>query len=255
MCELFGISAKKPIDIRGYLRAFFSHSIDNPHGWGLMREIGGVQEITKEAVCAVKSALLPQLTESAPAQKNALAHIRYATIGRMTRENCHPFSGADISGRVWTLIHNGTIYSGIELAKYLTLQEGETDSERILLYLIDEANRRIREKGAPLTEEERCRFIEHTAAVLAPRNKLNFIIYDGELMYAHKNMRETLVYRETDEGTVFSTAPLDGGEWKSVPLTRVIVYKDGSRIFTGEPHGHEFVSSLASITEFDAMNI
>ena len=35
MCELFGISSKYPIRCNGYLKDFFSHSPNQPHGWGL----------------------------------------------------------------------------------------------------------------------------------------------------------------------------------------------------------------------------
>ena len=52
-------------------------------------------------------------------------------------ENCHPFLGSDISGREWTLIHNGILFNEELLAGYDRIERGETDSERTMLFLLD----------------------------------------------------------------------------------------------------------------------
>ena len=110
MCELLGFSSAKKIDISDYLRTFFSHSNKNPHGWGMMYETDR-REILKEPVSAEKSTYLSDIIDYMPPQKAALAHIRFATVGTINERNCHPFTGSDISGREWTLIHNGTIFN------------------------------------------------------------------------------------------------------------------------------------------------
>ena len=56
MCELFGFSGRKPESLNGQLREFFSHSEDNPHGFGLM--YGG--KLYKEAAKANDSRSLPK---------------------------------------------------------------------------------------------------------------------------------------------------------------------------------------------------
>ena len=255
MCELFGISAKSPIDVREYLKTFYSHSVRHPHGWGIMREQDEKTEIIKEAVCASGSRIISQTICGTKPQTNLLAHIRLATVGGMKYDNCHPYTGFDASGRRWTLIHNGTIYSGIHLAKYLSEQCGDTDSERIFLYLLDEIDKNIMLNNAPLTTIQRCRIIDKAAVTLAPRNKLNFMIYDGELLFVHKNMRNTLVYKETADGLIFSTQPLDDESWQQFPMTQVAAYKGGRLVFRGTPHNYEFIPTLEYITALDAMNI
>lgn len=255
MCELFGISARSPIDVRGYLKTFYSHSVHHPHGWGIMREQDGKTEIIKEPVCASGSRIISETVRKTKPQTNLLAHIRLATVGGKKYDNCHPYTGFDASGRRWTLIHNGTIYSGTQLAKYLPEQSGDTDSERIFLYMLDEINKAVVLNNAPLSTVQRCHIIDKMAMTLAPRNKLNFMIYDGELLYVHKNMRKTLVYKQTGGGVIFSTQPLDNGCWLQFPMTRVHVYRDGSLIFRGTQHEHEFIPTLEYITALDAMNI
>lgn len=255
MCELFGISAASPVDAADYLRAFFSHSVRHPHGWGLMREHGRAQEVVKEPVRAIGSRIIDNVIRKTPPQTNMLAHIRLATIGGTKYDNCHPYTGTDLSGRQWTLIHNGTIYSGTQLVRYLPRQVGDTDSERIFLYLIDEVNTAINKSRSELTQRQRFDIVDRLAAALSPRNKLNFIIYDGELMYVHKNMRNSLFRKQLPDGVILSTEPLDDGEWAPMPLTQVIAYRNGEKAFSGTQHKHEFIPTLEYITALDAMNI
>ena len=35
MCELFALNAEGPVNTNAYLREFFSHSVNHPHGWGI----------------------------------------------------------------------------------------------------------------------------------------------------------------------------------------------------------------------------
>ena len=255
MCELLGICAKAPVDVHGYLKSFYSHSVHHPHGWGLMREQDGQTEIIKEPVCATGSRIISTTIRKTKPQTHMLAHIRLATVGAKKYNNCHPYTGFDTSGRQWTLIHNGTIYSGVQLAKYLSKQAGDTDSERVFLYMLDEINREIMINNAPLSAEQRWHIIDKIAITLSPRNKFNFMIYDGEFLYVHKNMKDTLVYKALDEGFVFSTQPVDDGEWSSFPMTQVLAYSEGKCVFEGTVHKHEFVPTLDYITALDAMNI
>ncbi|MGN0634052.1 MAG: class II glutamine amidotransferase [Oscillospiraceae bacterium] len=241
--------------MREYLREFYSHSVKHPHGWGLMREENGRTEIIKEGVCAVKSEINSSVIEETEPQKNMLAHIRLATVGSVKNENCHPFSGEDISGRRWTLIHNGTIYSSKKLIPYMNTQIGDTDSERVFLYLLDEMNNAISQNGRELNARRRFEIIDSLVTDLSPRNKLNMIIFDGEILYVHKNMKNTLFYKQEDCGIVFSTQPLDNGAWQKFPIAQLFAYKDGEKLFSGTNHGNVFVPTLEYITAMDAMNI
>ncbi len=256
MCELLGVCTKTAVDVHGYMKEFYSHSVRHPHGWGLMRknENGNI-EIIKEPVCAAKSEILDGVINETSKQSVMLAHIRLATVGATKHTNCHPYTGIDASGRQWTLIHNGTIYSGTQLAKYLDRQVGDTDSERIFLYLLDKINKAVSDKDAPLTAKERFNVINALVQELSPRNKLNLLIYDGELFYAHKNMQDTLYIKEIKEGVVISTTPLDEDVWQPFPMTELGAFKDGERVFTGDKHENIFVPTLEYITALDAMNI
>ncbi len=249
MCELIGFSAAEKEDLRAQLEEFFSHSESNPHGWGLMYG----DRLVKGCERASDSGNLQRLLKKMQPQKTLLGHIRFATVGSISPENCHPFTGRDCTGRQWTLIHNGTIYSSSRLIPYLSRQTGDTDSERLFLYLLDLVSEA--QKNGELSADERCAVIDGFVRDLAPRNKLNLMISDGELLYIHKNMKDTMKLRRLGSGYVFSTTALDGEQWKDVPMAQLLVYKDGECVFEGRPHDGIFVPTLQYIRAVDAMHI
>ncbi len=255
MCELLGISSKTPDDYKEILREFFKHSYANPHGWGMMYKSDGEFKIIRETVSANESTIIDDVIHQLPKQDILLAHIRYATVGSRRKENCHPFVRTDRSGREWTLIHNGTVYSGNMIEKYADHQSGDTDSERIIMYLMDEMNKTIEANKGPLGEKQRFDVVDKVVGEITPRNKINLMIYDGELLYAHKNMKNTLSFKRQNDGIILATKPVDDDNWIPLPMTRLLGFKAGKLAYQGTDHGNVFVSSLENITQFDAMNI
>ena len=247
MCELFGLSAANTINIDRELGEFYSHAPDHPNGWGIYYNDGRSSFFKKENRRADKSDCLKGILSGSINARNAIAHIRYATIGYDEMENTHPFSGVDLSGREWIFAHNGTIFESDLLTEYFYRQKGETDSERILLYMLDRLNARIRQKGAPLDEEERFAVLEDMAVRLSPKNKLNLLIYDGDILYAHNNCKDTLYIREEKDNVIISTTTLYGGTWEHAPFTRLFSYKEGKLLMTGDSHGSEYIPDPESI--------
>ena len=242
MCELLGMSAKRRRAANATLREFFSHAEQHPHGWGLAKlRPGEAPVIEKEAVKATKSAALRRILDAPIEERTLIAHIRFATVGHLEYANCHPFSAADNRGRIWTLAHNGTIFNGPELNDYIGIQYGDTDSERVLLHLIDRIDREQIRLGRSLEEEERFGTLAAVIAELSKGNKLNLLIYDGEILYAHCNFRGTLHVRREADAVTFSTRPLSGEGWEEAPFTSLIAAKDGEIIRTSPPHGNEYI--------------
>ena len=250
MCELFGFSGRTPTDITAVLRTFFSHSITNPHGWGLIYNNG---TLIREPVSANKSTLLPHILTNMPRQKITIAHIRYATSGSVTEKNCHPFCFTDISGRRWSFMHNGIIFSEDNIDVYKVRQSGSTDSERLFLAFMDNYNAYI--YGKPISEKERFDFVNRFIIRHSPNNKLNLIIFDGEILYVHKNLENTLNFRTSENGILFSTVPLDDEKWTPFPTAQVIAYKNGKKIYAGEHHKGEFIPTPEYIKMTNAMKI
>ena len=247
MCELFGLSAAKKVNIDRELREFYSHAPDNPNGWGLYYNDGCVNFFFFFYQRADRSDYLRAILSGKICARHAVAHIRYATIGYDEMENTHPFRGSDLSGRKWVFAHNGTIFEGDILTGYSQKQEGETDSERILLYLLDNLNAQIRRKKRPLSESERFAILEEMIALLSPHNKLNLLIYDGDILYMHTNCKDSLYIREQKDIISISTKPLCDGSWKHAPFTRLVSFKDGRQLRTGSSHEKEYIPDPESI--------
>ena len=240
MCELYGFSGKREKELNSDLNEFYSHALYHPNGWGLALFDEEKAMIFREPKRADKSERLKQLLRLPRLYKTALAHIRLATIGNIEYDNCHPFTAEDESGRAWTLIHNGTVFESEKLNRYIFTQKGETDSERIMLYIIDSINKAIYKLGRTLSAKERFAVLDGIVCASSQKNKLNLLIYDGEILYAHTNFRNSLYFRKDNDGITFSTQPICGGAWENVPFTTLIGCKNGEIIFSGKNHGNEY---------------
>lgn len=240
MCELFGISSRDKVQVNDLLKEFYSHSVRHPNGWGLAVFYNGSASLEKEPVPAYKSAYLRERLRHALKVRNAIGHIRLATVGTMEFENSHPFVQRDRSGRTWTLAHNGTIFDSPALNEYIYTQEGSTDSERILCHIVRRVNDRQAELGRALDAGERFALLDQVVCELAPHNKINLLLYDGELMYVHTNYKDTLYVQQRPDTALFATVPLGRGEWKPLVFTTLCAYRDGREVYRGTDHGCEY---------------
>ncbi|MBP5622936.1 MAG: class II glutamine amidotransferase [Thermoguttaceae bacterium] len=246
MCELFGTTGKKPRRQNEALKEFFSHAVAHRDGWGIAVFDSGEPKRERGTESAHKSARVKELLGADFSAANMLAHIRYASCGNVSVENCHPFIESDASGRRWTLIHNGSLVRGPRVDRFKEVQIGDTDSERVLYCLVDAINRRIEATGRALTAQERFHALDETICETSKDNPLNLLFYDGELFYAHRNSNnvhtkdEISLYMRTFDGSVaFSTVPLDdSGEWTPTSGTRLLAYRDGEAVFVGTNHGN-----------------
>lgn len=242
MCEIFCFNSNTPKQVNECLECFYNHSDEHPHGWGLATMQSDEFVIDKEPVKANCSQHLKNILSNPVVGKNVFAHIRLATVGEIISPNCHPFIEADDNNRSWMLIHNGTIFDYPDLEQYKDKENGDTDSERILLYIIDKVNEFENEKGAPSTIKERFNLLTQIVEKLSKGNKLNLMIYDGDLTYIHSNMKDSLYYLNNDDGFLVASTPLTDDEgWKTVELNKLFALIDGNIIFESNEHDNEFI--------------
>lgn len=246
MCELLAISLEKKHQINDVLEIFYDRSEYNPHGWGLALYNDEKKVIQKEPIKAKESKFLKRQLKRDLEAQTLLGHVRFATVGLITPENCHPFVYKDKTGREWTLVHNGTLFKETHSQNYRSLQAGDTDSERILLEIIDLVNQKLEILGRDLTREERFELIEEEIASLTDGSKVNIMLYDEDILYIHTNCKNQLYYSEFLDGIIINTCQLDyrnhnNIKWHPIPLNQVLGIKDGKIIFKGEPHNFEYV--------------
>lgn len=236
MCELFGVSSERKIQVDPFLKVLMAHGAYHPHGWGMASFFGGGVNIEKEPKTACISDYLQARLSHPIYVRTMIAHIRLATQGTMAYENCHPFVNRDNSGRAWTLAHNGTIFQSPLLDTYRSVQEGSTDSERILCHIIQKMN-----EAGETNPEQRFQILDRIVLDIVEHNKVNLMIFDGETFYVHTNMRATLYRTEREGATVFATVPLDEGGWEPVPMMQLLAYRDGKLVSTGTQHNFEYI--------------
>lgn len=243
MCELFSASSPKKILLNELLQEFFSHGVEHPHGWGMAFFYGNAVSLEKQPEASHKSKYLKQRMRAKIEADNMIAHIRLATRGTMEYENTHPYIMRDNSSRTWTLAHNGTIFECDVLTPFVHTQQGQTDSERILCYIISRINIEQEKLKRPLLQEERFHLIDNIICEITPENKVNLLLYDGELMYVHTNYQDSLFRCRKGEAVIISTRPLDRDIWENVPMNTLSAYQNGTLLYTGTDHGNAFINS------------
>ncbi len=242
MCELFAVSADRPVVLRYDLREFARHGggeFRNRDGWGIVFAQEHDAYLFKEPAAASESALERMVTSHAPPSRLVLAHIRLATTGGALLANTHPFRRTR-SGRVLHFAHNGNL-PGLR-SRYAKSPIGvncigDTDSEFAFLVLL--------ERLAPLepaaTPEQRFTVFADFCAEMREEGSANILFSDGEALFVHAHRRRSfekgafsesrppglhmreLTAREGAwkvKGAEIETAPQNGVLVASVPLDR-----------------------------------
>ena len=124
---------------------------------------------------------------------------------------------------------------------------GDTDSERILLYIIDVINEEEGRANRRLSAKERFDIIDKIIVDISKDNKLNLMLYDNELMYVHTNFADSLHYLKKDGSVIVATSPLSDEEWEKVPFTQLLAYKDGELLYVGTNHGNEYIENEENV--------
>ena len=239
MCELFGVTSHGKLELNELLLEFFSHGIEHPNGWGMAFFYGNAVSLEKQPEASHKSKYLRQRLQFKVEADKMFAHIRLATRGNQDYENTHPFVMRDNSDRIWTLAHNGTIFDCDLLNPFIHCQQGQTDSERILAYIVSRMNKEM-EKKKELSRQERFGVVDEILCEITRENKVNLLLFDGELMYVHTNYKNSLYRCRKKDAIVISTKALDCHVWEPVPMNMLIAYQDGKQVYEGTNHKNEF---------------
>lgn len=229
MCELFGFSCESAGRAEALLRSFAEHAIRNPDGWGIAYYDKHKLTLKKKPEVARSS---PAYFEAAAAAEGQviISHIRHASCGEVHERNCHPFA-RELGGRQWTFAHNGHI-DGICLHPRCG---GETDSEAVFHMLLDS----IAAHGDAYAGIVRCVDGLFNEYEFGRQVRLNFLLSDGETMYAFNHHPEKTMYlanRQTAGGSsvVVTTQALDDGRWEALPEDRALVIRRGRLVAQSE---------------------
>ena len=197
MCQLFALNANVPSAVTFSftgLSARGGHTGEHADGYGLAFHDDRVCRHFIDEGRASDSALADFLRRHPIRARMVLAHIRKATQGAVQLANCHPFV-REWQGRHWSFCHNGDLKDFHPRLSGPFVPVGDTDSERAFCWMLQELRKRFRERRAP-GWQRLAPVLAELADRIAPHGRFNFLLSDGEALYAHASTRLHWLQRE-----------------------------------------------------------
>ncbi len=201
MCELFGLSSNKTVKISFSFTELSQGNILHSSGWGVGFYRAGSENhppyatIIKEPISARDSIFNYFLKYGYIHSNMFFSHFRLASVGSRVPLNTHPFQimldprPDSYQEKSWIFAHSGTL-KGIEndpRFQSVLKPHGNTDSEHVFCYLIEQLRHSYVRNGFTLSAEEKIRIIEESANAISQAypESLNFIMSDGYRVYAY----------------------------------------------------------------------
>jgi glutamine amidotransferase len=242
MCRLFGFRSNVPAKVHRSLvlekNSLLFQSREHKDGWGIASYANGsVPEVAHgigAAHCDPEFERVSSLLDS----KTVLAHVRLASVGKVSPENAHPFVCHD-----WAFAHNGTVtgFANHQAAIEALLRpdfrarlRGETDSERCFYLFLthlqsaDGDSRNLASIARALAQT--VKQVAQLSDSPEKRSSLNFLVTDGLRMVAIRRNR-TLFFSEGHKKDRQREPPRDGDRPSQVVVA--------SEELSGESHWHE----------------
>jgi glutamine amidotransferase len=200
MCELLGMNANVPTDIRFSFAALAKRGGETgPHkdGWGIsFYENKGCRSFHDPNPSAQSE--LAALVKNYPIKSRmVIAHVRKANRGRVALENTHPFT-RELWGRAWTFAHNGQLKGVKELPLSFFRPIGTTDSEHAFCFVMDYLVKTFPECPPPKVLD---REISDLFAQLRGLGVFNALLTDGRSLYASCSKKLCYIKRQAPFGT------------------------------------------------------
>lgn len=251
MCQLLGMNCNVPTDICFSFEGFAARggkTDDHRDGWGIAFFEGKGCRIFLDAKPSISSPIADLVRCYPIHSTHVIAHIRKATQGEITLENCHPFR-RELWGRYWVFAHNGDLpnFNPEEFSFYQPV--GNTDSEKAFCRILDEMRKSFLQSKPPL--EELYRTLNTITETISNYGTFNYLLSDGEHFFAHCSTKLSYIVRQApfaaahlidqditvdftelttpnDRVAVIATTPLTDNEiWTTIQPGELLVFQDG----------------------------
>lgn len=184
MCQLLGMNCNTPTDVAFSFTGFSQRAGrtgDHCDGWGIaFFEDRGVRLFVDHAR-AVDSPIADLIRNYPLKSQNVIAHIRKATQGPVSLQNCHPFV-RELWGRYWVFAHNGDLKDFRPRLHAQFRPVGSTDSEHAFCWIMQEL---AKSHATVPCVEELTRTLRELAGVISPHGTFNFLLSNGQALWAH----------------------------------------------------------------------
>jgi predicted glutamine amidotransferase len=230
MCQLLAMNCNTPTDIMFSFTGFAlrgGNTDEHKDGWGIaFFEGNGVRHFVDHQA-AVDSPIAALIKSYPIKSKNVIAHIRKATQGVISLENCHPFV-RECWGRYWVFAHNGDLKDFDPELAGAYRPVGSTDSERAFCYLMQEMRKRFGEQ-APSTAAI-SDFLRQICAEIAAYGTFNMTLSNSEALFVHCSTKLHYIVRQYP----FTMATLSDDEI-AIDFAAVTTPQDRVAIIVTEP--------------------
>ena len=251
MCELLGMSANVPTDIRFSFAGLMQRGgRTGPHGdgWGVAFYEGRGCRTFHDPNASAESEIAHLIRNYSIKSLTVVCHIRRANRGRVSLENTHPFT-RELGGRIWTFAYNGQL-RGIKKRPLNYYQPvGTTDSEYAFCWLLDQI--RSRWGKPPKRQGALWRMLCALCHELNTLGVSNLLFSDSRYLYAYCSNHLCWLTRKAPFGearlidddvtidfakettprdivTVIATHPLTDNEtWTLMQAGEFVVFRDG----------------------------
>ena len=251
MCQLLGMNCNVPTDVTFSFTGFAQRGGRTDHhsdGWGIaFFEDKGLRHFVDHEA-AVDSPVAELIRRYPIKSRNVIAHIRKATQGVVSLQNCHPFV-RELWGRYWVFAHNGDLKDYAPRLHGQFRPVGSTDSEQAFCWLMQEL---AKAHATVPPVDELTRTLRELVPQVARHGTFNFLLSNGEALWAHASTKLCYVVRQhpfasarladedlsvnfaehtspTDRVAVVATTPLTCDEqWTAFDAGQLRVFVDGA---------------------------
>jgi glutamine amidotransferase len=221
---------------------------DHKDGWGIAFFEGKGCRMFVDDKPSINSAIA-ELVRCYPIHStHVIAHIRKATQGEISLENCHPFR-REIWGKYWVFAHNGDLPDFHLPAMEFYRPVGNTDSEQAFCLILETLRQRFPQTKPSL--KEIYPVLQEITDKIAKQGVFNYLLSDGEYFFAHCSTKLCYIVRQapfapahlidqdvtvdfneltkpSDRVAVIATTPLTDNEvWTIIPEGKLLAFQDG----------------------------
>lgn len=265
MCQLLGMNCNTPTDIifsfEGFrLRGGLTDHHADGFGIGFFEQKG--IRLFHDDKPSADSPVADLVNTYQIKSENVIAHIRKATQGKTSLANTHPFV-REMWGEYWLFAHNGNLMNFKPSQGQYYRPVGTTDSEAAFCYILEELRRRFDKKPDLKTLADA---VQELAARIRTHGLFNFIMSNGDIMFAHASTLLYYIIRKApfgearlldddvavdfasvttpnDKVAVIATLPLTQNEtWQQFACDELIVFHQGDIALRNKPEKPRYLS-------------
>ena len=251
MCQLLGMNCNVSTDICFSFEGFCARggkTDEHRDGWGIafFEDLGC--RLFLDHHPSITSPIAQLIKQYPIKSKNVVAHIRKATQGKISLENCHPFQ-RELWGQYWVFAHNGNLENFEPKLDNFYQPVGNTDSEKAFCLLLETLRQNCPE-GKP-TVEKIYSILKTTTKLLAQQGIFNYLLSNGEYLFVYCSTQLHYLVRQApfyaahlidedvtvdfqaltnpgDRVAIIATLPLTDNEyWTKISPEELLIFKDG----------------------------